>query len=246
VWLAGPKRARLYLGGQLALLQIAGQELIQLAHAPTLPQAAVLEQLTQKLKARGASLQRLHIDVDLGATLCRGAVLSSTPLQLLGSELPDAIQQELAKQVPWPVQQCQLPSGLHDNSVCPVISQALFRSLQSWADAEHAELNSIQALWTLVTQSQRAQVAEISALALQEPDGVVLFRQAAVTSNLEPAPMWQWLPGTDSPDQDGSARKAIQHYGLDPTKTAHFKFVAQAHAGSEAGLQAWAGHWSPA
>ena len=246
MWSAGRKRARLYLGGHLALLQLPGQALISLAHSPTLPQAAVLQQLAQLAIERGQSLRRLKMDVDLGASLCRGAVLSASPSKRLASELSAGLQQELARQLPWPVQQCLLPSGTLHGSVCPVTTQALMRTLMAWAQSQQADLGVVQGLWTLVTQSQRAQAEQIQAIALLEPDGLVLYQTEGTALGASQTAAWHWEPAQNTNSSVQTIELALQQYRFNAQATAKFRFTVQANAGHELGLSAWAGHWSQA
>lgn len=246
MWSAGRKRARLYLGSHLALLQVPGQDLISLAHSPTLPQAAVLQQLTQLATERGQSLRRLKIDVDLGASLCRGALLSANPSKRLASELPAGLQQELARQLPWPAQQCLLPTGTYPGSVCPVTTQALMRSLMAWAQSQQADLGIVQGLWTLVTQSQRAQSEQIQAIALLEPDGMVLYQTGQTAPSASQTAAWHWDPAQNINPAAQAIELALQQYRFNAQATAKFRFTVQANTGHEPGLSAWAGHWSQA
>jgi hypothetical protein len=235
----GRKRGRLYLGSRLALLQVAGHTLLTLEYPPTLPLSAALQQLALKSKQQGIDLNRIALDVDLSAGLCRGVVLPSGGSSFELASLSSEKRQAIAQQLPWPLEQCVWPSGSANSGLLPVTTQGLMRNLSAWTAAQKVSLSTVQALWAVVTQSQRAKPAAVQSVALAEPDGVVFARSASPQRQAA----WHFAARSETVTMEQKLQDAMTIHQMAKGTTAVFQFHANIGFGSEAGLDVWAGHW---
>lgn len=243
MWSVGRKTGRLYLGSRVALLQVSGHALVSLPHAPTLPLAAVLQQLALKSQQQGIDLSKTVLDVDLSASLCKGAVVPSTFDRLPASGLPPLLQQALATQLSWPPVQWVLPSGSLAAGVLPVTTQGLMRNLRDWQAAQNIKLGVVQPLWALVTQSSRARSISIKGLILKEPDGLTAFSGNEPKASNSRRAAWRFWPAQEATDHSQSLLNAVAALSLDSSNMAFFAFHFQANFANEPGLKAWADHW---
>lgn len=246
MWSVGRKRGRLYLGSRIALLQVAGQSLVSLEHAPTLPLSAVLQQLASKGQQQGMDLSKLILDVDLSASLCKGIVVPASFNLSQVSSLPNNMQQSLSAQLPWPLEQWAWPSSSASGDLLPITTQGLMRNLRDWMEAQKIKMGMVQPLWALITQSNRARSSAIKSVELKEPDGITMMKVNESAQTAAPQAIWQFLPTQMIADDAHSLQNAKATLKSNQSEGADFQFQPKAGFTEEPGLKAWAGHWEQA
>ncbi|MFM9880350.1 MAG: hypothetical protein ACKVOO_08080 [Burkholderiaceae bacterium] len=243
MWSVGRKRGRLYLGSRVALLQVTGQALVMLEHPPTLPLSAVLQQLTLKSQQQGIDLRQAAFDVDLGASLCKGVVVPTSFNAYDAATLSPEMRQKLAQQLPWPADQWAWASGCAATGLLPMTTQGLMRNLLAWGDAQKIKLGFVQALWLLVTQSERARSDAIHGVVLTEPDGTVVFTESGAAQNNTEQANWHYSSHIETVGGTQRLHQLMSAHQLKDSTTVVFEFRSIADSGDEAGLRAWSGHW---
>lgn len=239
----GRRQGRLYLGSRVALLQVSGHALLTLEHAPTLPLATVLQQLSLKSQQQGIDLSKTTLDVDLSASLCKGVVVPSNVTLNQAFILNSDLQQALAAQLSWPPEQWAWSSSSAASGVLPITTQGLVRNLRLWMEAQKIKISVVQPLWALVTQSGRAGLAAIKAVVFKERDGTTVFAENQRSSSSSQPASWKFLSAQDVAAHSQSLEDAKTALKLKESEIAFFEFHPEADLKQEPGLMAWAGHW---